>query len=82
MKEITEEKPSITNKHRMRAKLIFNPGSGTTGDSPVQLLDVIREMQSLEARSGSFPDRTGLRFAGSRQASPGAGFSHVRGLRR
>ena len=54
MKDINEEKSSITNKHRMRAKLIFNPGSGTTGDSPVQLLDVIREMQSLEARSGSF----------------------------
>jgi len=29
----------------MRANLIFNPGSVTTGDSPVQLLDVIREMQ-------------------------------------
>ncbi len=28
-----------------RAKLIFNPGSGSAGESPVQLLDVIREMQ-------------------------------------
>jgi diacylglycerol kinase (ATP) len=33
-------------KRRMKAKLIFNPGSGTTGESPVQLLDVIREMQA------------------------------------
>jgi diacylglycerol kinase family enzyme len=30
----------------MRAKLIFNPTSGTAGESPVQLMDVIREMQA------------------------------------
>jgi diacylglycerol kinase (ATP) len=29
-----------------RAKLIFNPGSGAAGESPVQLLDVIHEMQT------------------------------------
>jgi diacylglycerol kinase (ATP) len=34
------------NKRRMRAKLIFNPNSGTAGESPVQLMDVISEMQS------------------------------------
>ena len=32
----------------MRAKLIFNPGAGTTGESPVQLMDVIREMQAYK----------------------------------
>jgi diacylglycerol kinase family enzyme len=35
-----------TNKRRMRAKLIFNPGSGATGESPVQLMDVISAMQA------------------------------------
>jgi diacylglycerol kinase (ATP) len=35
-----------TNKRRMRAKLIFNPSSGTAGESPVQLMDVISEMQA------------------------------------
>ncbi len=35
-----------TNKRRMRAKLIFNPGSGAAGESPVQLMDVISEMQA------------------------------------
>jgi diacylglycerol kinase family enzyme len=30
----------------MRAKLIFNPGSGAAGESPVQLMDVIGEMQA------------------------------------
>jgi diacylglycerol kinase (ATP) len=43
---IDDGKSGMTNKHRMRAKLIFNPGSGATGDSPVQLLDIIREMQN------------------------------------
>lgn len=37
----------IPGKYRpMRAKLIFNPGSGAAGASPVQLMDVIRAMQS------------------------------------
>ncbi len=35
-----------TNKHRMRAKLIFNPISGSASESPVQLMDVISEMQT------------------------------------
>ena len=35
-----------TNYRRMRAKLIFNPGSGAAGESPVQLMDVISEMQA------------------------------------
>jgi len=37
--------PRGKNKRRMRAKLIFNPGAGAAGESPVQLMDVIREMQ-------------------------------------
>jgi len=35
-----------TNKRRMRVKLIFNPGSGANDKSPVQLMDVIKEMQA------------------------------------
>ena len=45
MSELQENKTHIKNKHRMRAKLIFNPGSGETGESPVQLMDVISAMQ-------------------------------------
>ena len=37
---------AIKNKHPILAKLIFNPGSGVTSDSPVQLMDVISEMQA------------------------------------
>jgi len=46
MEEIEAKKPRFTNKHHMQAKLIFNPGSGITGESPVQLMDVIGEMQA------------------------------------
>ena len=38
--------PRDKNKRPVRAKLIFNPGSGAAGASPVQLMDVIGEMQS------------------------------------
>ena len=46
MKETLDKTPYSTNKRHMRAKLIFNPGAGTTGKSPVQLMDVISEMQA------------------------------------
>ena len=35
-----------TNYRRKRVKLIFNPSSGEAGESPVQLMDVISEMQA------------------------------------
>ena len=38
--------PRGKNKRPMRAKLIFNPGAGAAGESTVQLMDVIREMQA------------------------------------
>jgi diacylglycerol kinase (ATP) len=37
--------PLGKNKRPMRAKLIFNPGAGAAGESPVQLMDVISELQ-------------------------------------
>ena len=46
MKETLDKTPHSTNKRHIRAKLIFNPGAGTTGKSPVQLMDVISEMQA------------------------------------
>lgn len=46
MVEIQAKNPRSTNKHRLRVKLIFNPGSGASGESPVRLMDVIREMQA------------------------------------
>jgi diacylglycerol kinase (ATP) len=46
MEEIHDIRSGSTNKRRMRVKLIFNPGSGTAGESPVQLMDVISAMQA------------------------------------
>jgi diacylglycerol kinase (ATP) len=46
MDEIHDKEPRSKNKRRMRAKLIFNPGSGAAGESPVQLMDVISAMQA------------------------------------
>ncbi len=40
------DEPRGKHKRPMRAKLIFNPGAGATGESPIQLMDVIREMQA------------------------------------
>jgi len=39
-------KPLPMKYRSIRAKLIFNPGSGAAGESPVQLMDVISEMQA------------------------------------
>src|SRR5512147_2098430 len=39
--------PRDTTYPPLRAKLVFNPISGAAGESPVQLLDVITEMQAL-----------------------------------
>ena len=35
-----------TNQHLMQAKLIFNPSAGATRGSPIEIVDVIHEMQS------------------------------------
>ncbi len=35
-----------STKRRMRVKLVFNPGAGAVGESPVQLMDVIGAMQA------------------------------------
>ena len=44
----TSEEFTATKKRRMRAKLIFNPIAGTAGESPIQLMDVIHEMQTCK----------------------------------
>ncbi len=36
----------VKNKRRMRAKLIFNPGAGAARPTPVEIVDVIHEMQA------------------------------------
>ena len=40
------DQPLVKNKRRMRAKLIFNPSAGAARPSPVEIVDVIHEMQA------------------------------------
>jgi diacylglycerol kinase (ATP) len=43
----TDNKKSISpKKRRMRAKLIFNPSAGSARASPIEIVDVIQEMQA------------------------------------
>jgi diacylglycerol kinase (ATP) len=60
---------SSTNKHRMRAKLIFNPIAGTAGESPVQLMDVISEMQAWKLVPEAFLVEPGCDLPGVIQDS-------------
>jgi diacylglycerol kinase (ATP) len=46
MEEIQETVPRATIKRRRRAKLIFNPSAGAANASPIEIVDVIHEMQT------------------------------------
>lgn len=46
MVEIDNQKTPLTNKRHLRAKLIFNPSAGAARSTPVEIVDVIHEMQS------------------------------------
>jgi diacylglycerol kinase (ATP) len=52
------------NKRPMRAKLIFNPGSGSAGESPIQLMDVISEMQDCNLIPEAFLVEPGCNLPG------------------
>src|SRR5512140_2305133 len=46
MNENIDIKSLMAKKHHIRAKLIFNPIAGAARPEPVQIVDVIREMQA------------------------------------
>jgi diacylglycerol kinase (ATP) len=46
MDESDGKKPFSTKKHHLRAKLIFNPSAGAARPSPIEIVDVIHEMQA------------------------------------
>jgi diacylglycerol kinase family enzyme len=46
MDKTNDEIPRPTNFHRKRVKLIFNPSAGAARPSPIEIVDVIHEMQS------------------------------------
>jgi hypothetical protein len=46
MNENQEKTIHTPNKRSMRAMLIFNPSAGATRASPIEIVDVIHEMQA------------------------------------
>jgi diacylglycerol kinase (ATP) len=46
MVEIDSQQNHLTNKRHLRAKLIFNPIAGAARSTPVEIVDVIHEMQA------------------------------------
>jgi diacylglycerol kinase (ATP) len=74
MKEIVDKTPHSTNLRRMRAKLIFNPSAGATGESQAQLMDVIREMQAWKLVPEAFLVEEGCDLPGAIQDALAQGF--------
>lgn len=64
---IEDHKKHSANIRRMRAKLIFNPGAGLAGESPIQLMDVIREMQAWKLVPEAFMVEPGCDLPGAVQ---------------
>ncbi len=64
MKEILDKKPRSTNKRHMRAKLIFNPSAGATRGSPIEIVDVIHEMQAWKLVPEAFLVEAGCDLPG------------------
>ena len=46
MSEINNMQSFSTRKHSLRAKLIFNPSAGAARPTPIEIVDVIHEMQA------------------------------------
>jgi diacylglycerol kinase (ATP) len=46
MDETNDSNPFSTRKHSLRAKLIFNPSAGAARTTPIEIVDVIHEMQA------------------------------------
>ncbi len=63
-----------THLRPMRAKLIFNPTSGTSGESPVQLMDVIHEMQAWKLIPEAYLVEPGCDLPGLVQDALAQGF--------
>ena len=48
MSEINNMQSFSTRKHSLRAKLIFNPSAGAARPTPIEIVDIIHEMQALK----------------------------------
>ncbi len=74
MDEINDEKPPSTKKRRMRAKLIFNPSAGAARASPIEIVDVIHEMQAWKLVPEAYLVEPGCNLPGVVQDALTQGF--------
>jgi diacylglycerol kinase (ATP) len=64
----------ITNKRRMRAKLIFNPSAGAARATPIEIVDVIHEMQAWKLVPEAYLVEPGCDLPGVVQVALEQGF--------
>jgi YegS/Rv2252/BmrU family lipid kinase len=69
-----DKKPFSTKKHRMRAKLIFNPSAGAARTSPIEIVDVIHEMQAWKLVPEAYLVEPGCDLPGVVQDALAQGF--------
>lgn len=63
MKENQEKKPITRNYRPMRTKLIFNPSAGAARSKPIEIVDVIHEMQTWKLVPETFLVESGCDLA-------------------
>ena len=74
MAEINNKNPYSTRKHSLRAKLIFNPSAGAARAMPIEIVDVIHEMQAWKLVPEAFLVEPGCDLPGLVQDALAQGF--------
>ena len=74
MQEINDKKPFSTRKHSLRAKLIFNPSAGAARTNPIEIVDVIHEMQAWKLVPEAYLVEPGCDLPGVVQDALAQGF--------
>jgi diacylglycerol kinase (ATP) len=74
MDEINDRKSFSTRKHHLRAKLIFNPSAGAARTTPIEIVDVIHEMQAWKLVPEAYLVEPGCDLPGVVQDALAQGF--------
>jgi len=74
MEEIPDEKTFSTRKHSLRAKRIFNPSAGAARPTPIDIEDVIHEMQAWKLVPQAYLVEPGCDLPGLVQEALAQGF--------
>ena len=74
MQEITDKEALLGKKRSLRAKLIFNPSAGAARPSPIEIVDVIHEMQAWKLVPEAYLIEPGCDLPGVVQAALAQGF--------